>query len=144
LVAPDGLVFFTDGPLCRGRAGAGVLSDILNVRKSYVLGSHATVFQSEVYAIRSIWNIAFWRALSTEQYQSDLIVGLLCWPLNHMPCLPELYYSAEILSKSWFCLTEFELVWVPGHCGTHENEEADALARAGSNSAFVGTEPWDS
>jgi hypothetical protein len=44
LVAPDGLVFFTGGSLCEGRAGAGVFSDIF-------LGSHATVFQSEVYAI---------------------------------------------------------------------------------------------
>jgi hypothetical protein len=50
LVAPDGLVFFTDGSLCEGKAGAGVFSDILNVRESYALGSHATVFQSEVYA----------------------------------------------------------------------------------------------
>jgi hypothetical protein len=32
-------------------------------------------------------------------------------------------------------------VWVPGHCGIHVNEEADALARARSNSAFVGPEP---
>jgi hypothetical protein len=30
LVAPDGLVFFTDGSLCGGRAGAGLFSDILN------------------------------------------------------------------------------------------------------------------
>jgi hypothetical protein len=43
LVAPNGLVFFTDG--------AGLFSDNLNVRESYALGSHATVFQSEVYAI---------------------------------------------------------------------------------------------
>jgi hypothetical protein len=42
LVTPDGLVFFTDRFLCGGRAGAGVFS---------ALGSHATVFQSEVYAI---------------------------------------------------------------------------------------------
>jgi hypothetical protein len=32
LVAPDGLVFFTDGSLCGGTAGAGVFSDILNAR----------------------------------------------------------------------------------------------------------------
>jgi hypothetical protein len=51
LVALDGLVFFTDGSLCEGRAGAGVFSDILNVRKSYALDSHATVLQYEVYAI---------------------------------------------------------------------------------------------
>jgi hypothetical protein len=50
LVAPDGLVFFTDGSYCRGRTGAGVFFDILNARESYALGSHATVFQSEVYA----------------------------------------------------------------------------------------------
>jgi hypothetical protein len=33
------------------------------------------------------------------------------------------------------------LVCVPAHCGIHGNEEADELARAGSNSAFVGPEP---
>jgi hypothetical protein len=33
-----------------GRAGAGVFSDILNVRESYALGFHATVFKSEVFA----------------------------------------------------------------------------------------------
>jgi hypothetical protein len=51
LVAPDGLVFFSDGSFCWGRADAGVFSDIWNVRESYALGSHATVFQSEIYAI---------------------------------------------------------------------------------------------
>jgi hypothetical protein len=46
--------------------------------------------------------------LSPEQYQSALTVGLLCWPLNHMPCLPELYFSAEILFRNSLCLTEFD------------------------------------
>jgi hypothetical protein len=48
LVASDGLIFFTDGFLFGGIAGADVFSDILNARESYALGSHATIFQSEV------------------------------------------------------------------------------------------------
>jgi hypothetical protein len=51
MFAPDGLFFFTDGSLCEGRADAGVFSNILNVRESYALGSHATFFQSEVNSI---------------------------------------------------------------------------------------------
>jgi hypothetical protein len=44
LVPPDGFVFFTDGSLCWGRAGAGVFSDILKIRELYALGSYTTVF----------------------------------------------------------------------------------------------------
>jgi ribonuclease HI len=33
------------------------------------------------------------------------------------------------------------LVWVPGHCGIHENEEADALAETESSSVVLGLEP---
>jgi hypothetical protein len=51
LVAPNELIFFTDGSHSRGRTSAGVFSDILNVKESYTLGSHATVFQSELYAV---------------------------------------------------------------------------------------------
>jgi hypothetical protein len=40
------------------------------------------------------------------------------------------YYSTEILFRNWLSLTEFD-------CGIHGNEEADALAGAGSSSAFV-------
>jgi hypothetical protein len=34
-----------------------------------------------------------------------------------------------------------QLVWVPRHCSIHGKEEADALARSGSSSAFLGPEP---
>jgi hypothetical protein len=83
LVAPDVLIFFTDGSLCGNRAGIGVFSDILNVWESYALGFYATVIQSEVYAILAC-------SESQSNICSALIVRLLCWPLNHMSCFPEL------------------------------------------------------
>jgi hypothetical protein len=70
LVAPNGLVFYTDGSLCVGRTGAGVFSDILNVRESYALGFHATVFQSEVYAILECSEYCISEGIVTKQYQS--------------------------------------------------------------------------
>jgi hypothetical protein len=59
LVAPDGLIFFTDGSFCEFRADASVFSDILNVRESYALGS----FNPKYMLIWRVWNIAFRRAL---------------------------------------------------------------------------------
>jgi hypothetical protein len=85
-------------------------------------------------------NIAFQRAVSTEQYQSALTVGLLCWPLNRMPCLRVVLQCRDSLQELAFS-NRVQLVWVPGHCGIHGNEEADALAREGSSFAFVETEP---
>jgi hypothetical protein len=47
----DGVIFYTDDLLSKGRAGAGVFLDTLDIREPYTLGSLATVFQTEVYAI---------------------------------------------------------------------------------------------
>jgi hypothetical protein len=44
-------------------------------------------------------------------------------------------YSAGIRFRNWLCLTEFDC------CGFLDTEEADALARVGSSSAFVDPEP---
>jgi hypothetical protein len=70
LVAPDGLVFFTDGSLCEGRSGAGVFFEILNVRESCALGSHTIrSFNPKYMLFWRVRNIAFRRALSTKQCQ---------------------------------------------------------------------------
>jgi hypothetical protein len=61
LAAPNGLVFFTDGSLYGGRAGAGVFSDILNVRESCALMLRS--FNPKYMLIWRVRNIAFRRAL---------------------------------------------------------------------------------
>jgi hypothetical protein len=83
-------------------------------------------------------NIGFRRVLPTEQYQ---LVGLLFWPLNRLPCLLELYYSAGIRFRN--CLTEFDWCESPDTVVSMEMRRP-TLTRAGSSSAIVGPEPLSS
>jgi hypothetical protein len=51
ILPSDGVIFYTDGSLCKGRAGAGVFLDTLDIRESNAISSLATVFKTEEYAI---------------------------------------------------------------------------------------------
>jgi hypothetical protein len=50
-IPSDGLKYYTDGSLFEGRPGSGVFSEELDLKQSFALGTFATVFQPEVYAI---------------------------------------------------------------------------------------------
>jgi hypothetical protein len=47
----DGLKFYTDGSLFKGKLGSGFFSEELNLKASFAIGTFSTVFQAEVYAI---------------------------------------------------------------------------------------------
>jgi len=48
----DALCFYTDGSKLEGHVGGGVHSEQLNIRKSFRLPDHCSVFQVEVHAIK--------------------------------------------------------------------------------------------
>jgi hypothetical protein len=121
LVAPDGLVFFTDESLCLGRTGAGVFSDILNVRESYALGSHVTVYQSKVYAFLACSEGIVNRAVSICSDSRAVLLALKSYAVSSRVVL-QCGDSLQELALS----NRVRLVW------------ANALARVGSSSAFVG------
>jgi hypothetical protein len=118
--------------LCWWISGAGVFSDILNVRGSYALGlgSHATVFQSEVYAILACSYCISEGIVNREiSICSDSRAGLLA-----------LYYSVEILFRNWLCLTEFD--W----CGSLNivvsmEKGGRRTCKSGIKFCFCGAEP---
>jgi hypothetical protein len=89
---------------------------MLNVKALYALGSHATVFQSEVCAILACSEHCILKSIVNRAIS-------VCCPLNCMPCLPELFYSVEILFRNWLCLTEFD--W----CGSLDTVESMEMRR---------------
>jgi hypothetical protein len=51
LLPSDGVTVYTDGSLFEGRAGSGIFSEEIDPKAYFALGTCATVFQAEVYAI---------------------------------------------------------------------------------------------
>jgi ribonuclease HI len=134
---------YTDGSRTEstGLSGTGFFVTNDDKKFSASLGKYATVFQSEVFAIKecaeylnmldlrdksiSIFSDsqAALKALSRYEVKSSLVLS----------CIQAL----ESLSGN----NIVTLSWIPGHHGVEGNEVADELARAGSSLPPVGPEP---
>jgi hypothetical protein len=96
----------------------------MNVRESYVLCSHATVFQCEVYAILASSEYCISEDIVNRAVSicSDSRVALLA-PKSSSIVVPQCRDSLQELALS----NRVRLVWVPGHCGIHGNEEGNQV-----------------
>jgi hypothetical protein len=99
----------------QGCPQGGVLSlDILNIRESYALGSHATVFQFEVYAVLACSEYCISegkRAISICSDSRAALVALKSYAVSSIVVL-QCKDSLHGLALS----NRVQLVWVPGHC----------------------------
>lgn len=137
----DCLIWFTDGSKQERGSGAGVYGERPKVSISIPLGKHATVFQTEIYAL--LWCIEenIRRTYKNKQIliitdsQAALKALLTCKTSSRLvdECLQRITELAEH--------NRVKLVWVPGHSGIPGNEKADELARQGSNANMIGPEP---
>jgi hypothetical protein len=104
-----------------------VFLDTLDIRESYALGSLATVFQTEVYAIL---------ACSDHCRSANMHNMTICI------CSDSKTAFLAPLHQCWLSLQDLSnnhrvrLFWVPGRCNIKGNEEGDRLARMGSDSHF--------
>ena len=144
-ITPDTWQIFTDGSKASGITGAGfcTIKGAQEYHKvSYQLGTLATVYQCELFAIHmaSIWindNIGL---PATINFFSDSQASL--------KALNSTFISSRIVLDIVDHLNTLgtshrvELRWVPGHEGVYGNELADELAREGSSSIPIGPEPF--
>ncbi|KAJ8976474.1 hypothetical protein NQ317_001155 [Molorchus minor] len=101
-------------------AGAGVYGKTTGAELVFALGSYKTVFQAEVYAISARAAL-----LAIESSKGKSLLVLECKKTLN-----------DLASRNKVILT-----WVPGHSGVRGNEEADRLAREGSEMYPIGPEP---
>lgn len=137
---PD-ISIFTDGSKTNEGTGAGIFSEDLNLNQSLPLGMLTTVFQAETLAIMQGASAILEHGIQnkTVRIASDSRAALLA--LNNCKVVSgvilQCYRTLQLAARN----NVLQLVWVKGHAGLYGNEQADALARQGSEEPFWGPEP---
>lgn len=135
------IVFYTDGSKKDGRTGAGIFGP--GIKAWIPMGEMATVFQAELMAINECARRCLRRrnlGSRTVLIASDSQAALkaLRSSVIKSKLVLECRKFLNLLGKR----CTLRILWVPGHEGVLGNENADQLAKKGSETSFVGPEPF--
>ncbi|KAJ8959714.1 hypothetical protein NQ318_021908 [Aromia moschata] len=123
------------------KAGAGVYGKTTRTKLSFALGSYASVFQAEIYAILACGMEILKTAPKrrTIQICTDSQAALMA--IESSKVKSRLVLDCKKILNDLASCNRVILTWVPGHSGVLGNEEADRLARVGSIGYPIGPEP---
>lgn len=133
--------WFTDGSKTPSGTGSGAYGNSRSAKIKAGLGTHATIFQAEVFAIELC-------ALRLVEQQtrgksikvfSDSQAAIKALDSNR--CTSKTVWSCQRALTELAKYNQLTLIWIPGHRGHTGNEIADELAKDAANSDFIGPEP---
>lgn len=142
LYSSDDIVFFTDGSLMNESAGAGIHCPALDLNVSISMGKFVTVFQSEVFGIKTAAKMCLERGLRDRRIiicsDSQAAISSLSKPF----VLSNIVKETKVVMNKLSASNSVAIFWVPGHSNIAGNEAADQLARLGSEKPAQGPEPF--
>ncbi|KAJ8950819.1 hypothetical protein NQ318_012681 [Aromia moschata] len=140
-ICQNGIIWFTDGSKIGDKSGAGVYSKTTRTKLYFALGSYASVFHAEIYAILACGMEILKTAPKrrTIQICTDSQAALMA--VESSKVKSRLIFDCKKILNDLASCNRVILTWVPGHSGVPGNEEADRLARVGSIGYPIGPEP---
>jgi ribonuclease HI len=135
----DSEVWYSDGSVMEGKAGAGVFCEDPECSISLSLGD-TTIFQAEILGIE----LALREAAKNSQSTKNVII---CSDSQAaLKAIASFSVSSRAVQNCKLAYSNLRrrvtLAWVPGHEGIEGNEKADSLAREGSSIQPSGPEPF--
>ena len=130
------LRIYTDGSVIEGSfCGSGFVIPDLNIKKSFHIGQHFSIFTCELFSIFSA--LSFINDLNLDLFNILLCVDskAVLYAIknqnskNRRDLLFEIRYLIHTISQRGIGVT---FVWVPSHLGLYWNDCADRLAKEGA------------
>lgn len=131
--------WYSDGSKCDERVGSGLCNLNKGIRKSYRLSNHGTIMQAELFGIQKC----------AEQYSSNTTgknIYIMSDSQAAIKAISKDTINSLSVQRCVKILRELSvrnrvtIVWVPAHSNHLGNEEADALAKLGTNKQTIDKE----
>jgi len=128
----NAICFYTDGSKLEKQVGGGVYSEQLDIKESFRLPGHCSVFQAEVRAIKEalncLGNISLQRGHLNIYSDSQAAIKSIYSTSTNSRTIADFRRSFHETASQF----TISLIWVPGHWYIVGNCTADELARQGT------------